>query len=87
MISRQVRSSSDNAYLVIPQDSDDLFLLRRIVKNGDYIIADTSRVIKEVKQYARPNKGERIKVRVSVLVDRINLDDVIDRLRVKRHDN
>jgi protein pelota len=82
MISKQVKSSSDNAYLVIPQDSDDLFLLRRIVKNGDYVIADTSRVIKEVKQYARPNKGERIKVRVSVLVDKINLDDVIDRLRI-----
>jgi protein pelota len=35
-----------------------------------------------VKEFARPDKGERIKVRVSVRVESISLDDIVDRLRI-----
>jgi protein pelota len=82
MISKEVKGSSGKAYFVIPEDADDLLILRRIIENGDYIIADTTRVIKQTKEYARPDKGERIKVRVSIRVERISLDDVVDRLRI-----
>ena len=74
--------NSDKAYFVIPEDADDLFSLRRIIESGDYVVADSTRVIKQVGEYARPDKGERIKVRVSIRVENISFDQSIDRLRI-----
>src|ERR687885_831814 len=82
MIIKESKGSTGKAYFVIPEDADDLLILRRIIENGDYIFADTTRVIKKDKEYARPDKGERIKVRVSIRVENISLDDIVDRLRI-----
>jgi protein pelota len=82
MIIKEAKESSGKAYFVIPEDADDLLTLRRIIENGDYVFADTTRVIKKVKEFARPDKGERIKVRVSIRVESISLDDMVDRLRI-----
>ena len=71
-----------NSISVIPEDPDDLFNLRRIIKEGDTVVGDTTRVIKQDKDYSRPDKGERIKVRVVLTVEKISLDDVLDRLRI-----
>lgn len=81
MIVKPVATSS-TAYFVIPEDSDDLFTLRRLVEQGDYVIADTSRVVKQEKEYGRPDKGERVKVRLSIRVDQVELDASVDRLRI-----
>ena len=72
----------ENSISVIPEDSDDLFNLRRIIKEDDIVVGDTTRVIKQEKDYSRPDKGERIKVRVVLMVEKISLDDVLDRLRI-----
>ncbi|UVS69906.1 mRNA surveillance protein pelota [Nitrososphaera viennensis] len=73
---------SANALLVIPEDADDLFTLRRMVAPGDYAIADTTRVVKQESEYGRPDRGERVKVRLTIRVDRVELDASVDRLRV-----
>lgn len=67
---------------MIPEDADDLFTLRRVIEKEDNVIADTSRVIKQVKEYGRPDKGERVKVRVSIRVEQSELDAAVDRLRI-----
>ena len=72
----------ENSISVKPEDSDDLLNLRRIIKKEDKVIGDTTRVLKQDKDYSRPDKGERIKVRISLLVEKISLDDVLDRLRI-----
>jgi len=72
----------ENSISVMPEDSDDLLNLRRIIKEDDKVIGDTTRVIKQDKDYSRPDKGERIKVRISLLVEKISLDDVLDKLRI-----
>ena len=72
----------ENSISVIPEDSDDLLNLRRIIKENDKVIGDTTRVLKQDRDYARPDKGERIKVRVALTVEKISLDDVLDKLRV-----
>lgn len=74
--------TSSTAFFIIPEDADDLFTLRRVVEKDDYVIADTSRVIKQVKEYGRPDKGERVKVRVSIRVEQSELDAAVDRLRI-----
>ena len=74
--------TSNVAFLVIPEDSDDLFTLRRVIEKDDQIISDTSRVIKPIKEYGRPDKGERVKIWVSLRVERSELDAVVDRLRI-----
>ncbi len=73
---------SANALLLIPEDADDLFTLRRVVTPGDYVIADTSRVVKQESDYGRPDRGERVKVRLTIKVDKVELDSSVDRLRV-----
>jgi len=72
----------ENSIAVIPEDSDDLLNLRRIIKEGDRVVGDTTRVIKLDKDYSRPDKGERIRVRIALNVEKISLDDVLDRLRI-----
>ena len=76
------KTIDENSISVIPEDSEDLFNLRRIVQQGDTIVGDTTRVIKQEKDYSRPDKGERIKVRIALTVEKISLDDVLDRLRI-----
>ncbi len=76
------KTIDENSISVIPEDSDDLFNLRRIIKEGDTVVGDTTRVIKQEKDFSRPDKGERIKVRIALTVEKISLDDVLDRLRI-----
>jgi len=49
----------DNSISLIPEESDDLLILRRIIKTGDRIVGTTSRVIKQDKEYSRPDRGDR----------------------------
>lgn len=77
-----VKTIDENSISVIPEDSDDLLNLRRVIKQGDRVIGDTTRVLKREQDYSRPDKGERIRVRVSLAVEKISLDDVLDKLRV-----
>ena len=79
MISKVI---DDNSVSAIPEDSDDLLALRRTIKKGDRIVGDTTRVIKRDKDFSRPDKGERIRIRISLDVEKASLDNVLDRLRV-----
>jgi protein pelota len=72
----------NNAFFIIPEDADDLFTLRRIIEKGDRVVADSTRLVKQVKEYGRPDKGERVKIRVAIRVEHIKLDLAVDRLRV-----
>lgn len=81
MISKELPGFSGKAYHVVPQEPDDLFSLRRIIEPGDVVISNTTRVIKYDKEYSRPDR-ERIQIRVSLKVDKINLDNSIDKLRI-----
>jgi protein pelota len=74
--------SSNNAFMVIPEDADDLLALRRVIGRGDIIVADTTRVVKQVEEFARPDRGERVKVHVSIKVEQSQLDAAVDRLRI-----
>ena len=77
-----IKIIDENSISVIPEDSEDLLNLRRIIKKNDRVVGDTTRVLKKEKDYSRPDKGERIKVRVALTIEKISLDDVLDRLRV-----
>jgi len=73
----------DNSISLIPEESDDLLTLRRIIKSGDRIVGTTTRVIKQDKEYARPDRGDRVKIRIALDVEKISLDNVLDKLRVR----
>ena len=76
------KTIDENSISVIPEDSEDLLNLRRIIKENDKVIGDTTRVLKQDKDYSRPDKGERIKIRIALTVEKISLDGVLDKLRV-----
>ena len=77
-----IKTIDESSISVIPEDSEDLLNLRRIIKKNDRVIGDTTRVLKQDKDYSRPDKGERIKVRIALTIEKISLDDVLDRLRI-----
>ncbi|RDJ32143.1 MAG: mRNA surveillance protein pelota [Crenarchaeota archaeon] len=72
----------ENSISVIPEESDDLLILRRIIQKDDRVIADTTRVIKQEKEYSRPDRGEKVRIRIALNVEKVSLDNVLDRLRV-----
>ena len=79
MISKRL---DENTVSFIAEETDDLLIIRRLLKKGDKIVGETTRVIKQEKEYSRPDKGERIKIRLAIEVEKISLDDVLDRIRV-----
>ena len=68
--------------VVIPEDEDDLWSLRRLIRPGDYITTDTTRVVKQKGDFIRPNKGNRIHVNVALIVLDIRLDNSLGRLKI-----
>ena len=76
------KTLDENTISLMPEDSDDLLTIRRILKNDDKIVGETTRVIKQEKEYSRPDKGERVRVTLAIKVEKISLDNVLDRIRV-----
>ncbi len=72
----------DSTVSFLVEEPDDLLVLRRVIKKEDKIISDTTRVIKQEKDFARPDRGERIKIRILLDVEKIALDAVFDKLRI-----
>ena len=72
------KTLDENTISLMPEDSDDLLTIRRILKTDDKIVGETTRVIKQDKEYARPDKGERVHVRLAIKVEKISLDNVLD---------
>lgn len=80
MITKIIDERSASA---IPEESDDLLTLRRIISTGDKIISSTTRVIKQEKDYSRPDRGERVRIKIALDVEKISLDNVLDKLRIQ----
>jgi protein pelota len=72
----------DSTISFLVEEPDDLLILRRVIKKQDRITSDTTRVIKQEKDFSRPDRGERIKIRISLEVEKVGLDAVFDRLRI-----
>lgn len=65
------------------ESADDLWTLRRLISKGDVIVTRSSRIQKREQEFARPDKGERVKVTIALRVEEIHLDSSIERVRVK----
>jgi protein pelota len=65
------------------ESSEDLWTLRRLIAKGDVVVTRGSRVVKREDEYSRPDKGERIKVTMALMVDEVHLDSSIERIRVR----
>ena len=49
------RTIDDNTISLSPEDSDDLLTIRRLIKKGDKVVGETTRVIKQEKEFSRPD--------------------------------
>ena len=65
------------------ESAEDLWTIRRLISKGDVLVTRSSRVVKRDEEFARPDKGERVKVTLSLSVDEVHLDSSIERIRVK----
>ena len=76
------RHTGADAVAATPQDADDILSLRRVMEPGDTIFGRTTWVVKREKEYARPDRGERVHVTMGISADRISLDHALDTIRV-----
>lgn len=74
--------SPDGTVSVTPQEPDDLLALRRVIRKGDMIGASTTRAIRAERERIRPDRGERMRISVTLEVQTVTLDSVLDRLRI-----
>jgi len=65
-----------------PEDEDDLWALRRVIEPRDLLTTLTTRSIKRQGEFIRPDKGERIPVRITLEVEKTTIDSSLSRLRV-----
>ncbi|MDP9211423.1 MAG: mRNA surveillance protein Pelota, partial [Thermoproteota archaeon] len=49
---------------------------------NDTIITDTTRSIKQKSEFSRPDKGERVKIRILLRIETIKFDGTVDRIRI-----
>jgi protein pelota len=68
---------------LLVESADDLWTLRRLIEVGDVIVTRSSRVVKNEDEYSRPDKGERVHVTISLIVDAVSLDRSVARLRIR----
>ncbi|MFN3622389.1 MAG: mRNA surveillance protein Pelota, partial [Nitrososphaerales archaeon] len=68
--------------VLTPEDEDDLWALRRVIEQGDLLTTYTTRSIKQQGEFIRPDKGERIPVRITLEVEKTSIDSSLGRLRV-----
>ena len=68
---------------VTAESPDDLWTLRRLLAPGDTVVTRSSRVSKREGDYARPDKGERVKVVIALEVEGISLNSSVGRLRIR----
>ena len=68
---------------LIIESADDLWTLRRLISKGDVLVTKSSRIQKREQEFARPDKGERVKVTIALRVDEVHLDSSIERVRVR----
>ncbi|MDE0090013.1 MAG: mRNA surveillance protein Pelota [Thaumarchaeota archaeon] len=77
-----VKRKDESALSAIAEDADDLLALRRVIKRGDMITGSTTRVLKRDRDYSRPDRGERVRITVTIMAEKISLDGTIERLRI-----
>ncbi|MDA4122788.1 MAG: hypothetical protein OK456_06375 [Thaumarchaeota archaeon] len=68
---------------LVVESPDDLWTLRRLVAPGDTVVTKSSRVVKNESEYSRPDRGERVKVTIAMVVSDVSLDSSIGRLRIR----
>lgn len=68
--------------MLTPEDVDDLWTLRRILTSGDVITGGSSRIVRTTGDFARPDRGERVRVTITIKAEKVGLDNELARLRV-----
>ena len=68
---------------LVVESPDDLWTLRRLISPGDTVVTKSSRVSKREDEFSRPDRGERVKVTIALLVEGVSLDSSVGRLRIR----
>lgn len=68
--------------VLTPEDVDDLWVLRRILSSGDVVTGEGSRIVRTATEFSRPDRGERVRVTVTIRIEKVRLDNELARLRV-----
>ena len=77
-----VKIIDGNSISVKSEEPDDMVALRRAISVGDRIAGSTSREIKKERESIRPEKGQRVRIRISLESKKITLDGSLNRLRI-----
>lgn len=67
---------------VLPESLDDLWHLYNIIYPKDRIYARTTRQVKIEEEYMRPQKARRVSVFLGIIVEKVEWDRSLNRLRI-----
>jgi protein pelota len=67
---------------VVPETMDDFWHLYNVIYKNDVVYSYTTREIKPDEKYARPKRGERVRVLLGVKVEDVGWDRLLGRLRI-----
>ena len=68
---------------LIPENTDDLYAIYRVLKPGDKVTASTTRRIKRGEEEGRADSGERVKMILTVEIEELAFHGFGDNLRFK----
>lgn len=67
---------------LLPQNPDDLWHLYNIIEEGDLVRATTMRREERRTDKVRPERGEKVRVKLGLRVEKLEFADFSDRLRI-----
>ena len=70
---------------LIPENTDDLYAIYRVLKPGDKVTASTTRRIKRGEEEGRADSGERVKMILTVEIEELAFHGFGDNLRFISH--
>lgn len=77
------RKYSNGAVTVVPETIDDLYVLYNIISPNDQVKARTFRRLRQTDEDGRADKGERVPMILTLVVEEAKFHEFANRLRIK----
>ncbi|MFQ5838360.1 MAG: mRNA surveillance protein pelota [Thermoplasmata archaeon] len=79
VLKRDLRAGSIK---LLPQNLDDLWHLYNLVESGDFVRATTFRREERRSDKIRPERGEKVRLKLGIRVEKVEFHEFSDRLRI-----
>ncbi|MEM3341678.1 MAG: mRNA surveillance protein pelota [Thermoplasmata archaeon] len=69
--------------VVVPEYQDDLYVLKQVIRKGDFVTAISERRVETSSDKLRPEKAPKKKMKITIGVEETEFQEFSDRLRIR----